>query len=76
MEVWLDGRKSIEAFASLDSGIDRILFPQYSDSTRDYFIDGNRLMNREHLIGSLVTLYDWFLEIKRFKVRSRMAGSG
>ena len=40
MEVWLDGRKSIEAFASLDSGIDRILFPQYSDSTRDYFIDG------------------------------------
>ena len=56
MEVWLDGRKSIEALASLDSGIDRILFPQYSDSTRDYFIDGNRLMNREHLIGSLVTI--------------------
>lgn len=56
MEVWLDGRKSIEAFASLDSGLDRILFPQYSDSTRDYFIDGNRLMNREHLIGSLVTI--------------------
>ena len=56
MEVWLDCRKSIEGDTSLVNGVDRFLFSRHSNSQRDFFCDGNHLMNREQLIGCLATI--------------------
>jgi len=58
MEVWLDWRSSIESKHPSINGVDRILFPEYSESEFDFFSDGNRLMCHDRLIGSVVTIDD------------------
>ena len=56
MEVWIDGRNSIESLAADLDGVDRHLFPQSTTNHHDFFIDGHRLMCGENIIGAMVTI--------------------
>jgi 3-dehydroquinate synthase II len=56
MEVWLDKRSSIENEEGAFEGADRTLFSKPTESQKNFFSDGSRLMCGNRLVGSLVTI--------------------
>lgn len=56
MELWLDRRSSIEHDGGVFEGIDRTLFSEPTESQKNFFSDGSRLICGNQLVGSLVTI--------------------